>query len=246
MITPVPIRNVSTACGTPTANAAKVVQTAIKHLTSEEHLPRNNKSTNAALRRIIFINENHQPLDARSVLVFEDIKSMYPSVDVEEAVEAVRRKHIEDPGEVELSTEAVIDLLRICNSCNCIQFNGKYYIPCKGCPTGPAHICELTDVWIGDITEKHLATNPVDTLQFSIYRDDGKDVLVNEEDLPSLKEHFEQLHTNLSWEIKSGKEGSYLDLWVMIVDGKIETRVFAKTQPIYIAPNSSHDPIVFK
>ena len=52
--------------------------------------------------------------------------------------------------------------------------------------------------------------------------DDGKDVLVNEEDLPSLKEHFEQLHTNLSWENKSGKEGSYLDLWVMIVDGKID------------------------
>ena len=23
------------------------------------------------------------------------------------------------------------------NSCNCIQFNGSYYIPCLGCPTGP-------------------------------------------------------------------------------------------------------------
>ena len=22
------------------------------------------------------------------------------------------------------------------NSCNCIQFNGSYYIPCQGCPTG--------------------------------------------------------------------------------------------------------------
>ena len=51
MMTPVPIRNVSTACGTLTHNLSKVCQTAIKHLTSEESLPRNNKSTNAALRR---------------------------------------------------------------------------------------------------------------------------------------------------------------------------------------------------
>ena len=247
MVNPVPIRNVSTACGTPTANAAKVAQTAIKHLTSEEHLPRNNKSTNAVLRRLIFVNQNFEPLDDKTVMVFPDIVKMYPSVDVQEAVEEVRRQYVLDPGESELSTEAVIELLRICNSCNCIEFNGKFYIPCKGCPTGPAHICEMTDIWMGKVTEKHVQTNPVESLHFNIYRDDGADWLVNgEEDIPTLKEHFDQLHENLKWEFKTGREGSYLDLWLMIINGRVESRVFTKSKPIYISPTSCHDPAVFK
>ena len=62
-VNPVPIRNVSTSCGTPTHNLSKVCQVAIKHVTSEEALTRNNKSTDAALRRIIFMNENLAPLN---------------------------------------------------------------------------------------------------------------------------------------------------------------------------------------
>ena len=32
----------------------------------------------------------------------------------------------------------------------------------------------------------------------------------------------------------------------MIVNGKVETRVFKKSEPIYIDPKSNHDPSVFK
>ena len=247
MLKPVKIRNVSTACGTPTENLSKFCQTAIKHLTDENILPRNNKSTNAALRRIIFINENFSPLKEESILVFPDIVKMYPSTDTDEAVEKVNEKYQDKQSEHGLSPECVMEALRICNSCNCIQFNGSYYIPCKGCPTGPAHVCEMTDVWIGSLTEKHLRTCPVETLHFSIYRDDGLDILINgEEDLPILKEHFDNLHPNLKWEFNQGKEGAYLDLWVMIRDGRIETRIFTKSEPIYIGPKSCHDPKVFK
>ena len=157
-VSPVPIRNVSTSCGTPTHNLSKVCQTAIKHLTSEEALPRNNKSTNAALRRIIFVNENLTPLNDDSILVFPDIVKMYPSTDVVQAVDQVEDKHRDNPDEHGFSTNCVVKALRICNSCNCIEFNGKYYLPCRGCATGPAHACELTDVWIGSIREKHLQT----------------------------------------------------------------------------------------
>jgi hypothetical protein len=62
----------------------------------------------------------------------------------------------------------------------------------------------------------------VETPNFSVYRDDGLDILTNgEEDLPILKEHFDNLHPNLKWEFNQGKEGAYLDLWVMIRDGRI-------------------------
>ena len=32
----------------------------------------------------------------------------------------------------------------------------------------------------------------------------------------------------------------------MIRDGRIETRIFTKSEPIYIGPKSCHDPKVFK
>jgi hypothetical protein len=92
-----------------------------------------------------------------------------------------------------------VEALKICNSCNCIEFNGAYFLPCKGCATGPAHACELTDVWIGSITEKHLQTCPVETVHFSIYRDDGLDILSwGERDLPDLVQHLKSLHPNLA------------------------------------------------
>ena len=244
---PVPIRNVSTSCGTPSHNLSKICQVSIKHLTSEESLPRNNKSTNAALRRIIFINENFTPLNDDSILVFPDIVKMYPSTDVIEAVAKVENNHTANPNDYGFTTDCVVEALRICNECNCIQFNGKYYLPCKGVATGPAHACEMTDIWIGSITEKHLQTCPVETIHFSIYRDDGLDVLPGgEADLPALVQHFSTLHTNLDWEFKSGKDGAYLDLWVMLKDGKIETKIFTKSEPVYVGPSSCHDPKVFK
>ena len=126
-VSPVPIRNVSTSCGTPTHNLSKVCQVAIKHLTSEKHLPRNNKSTNAALHRIIFVNDNLTPLHEDSILVFPDIVKMYPNTDVDEAVDNVEDKHRANPDEHGFPTECVVKALKICNGCNCIEFNGKYY-----------------------------------------------------------------------------------------------------------------------
>jgi hypothetical protein len=87
----------------------------------------------------------------------------------------------------------------------------------------------------------------VETVHFSIYRDDGLDILPGgENDLPSLVQHFNNLHPNLEWEFNHGKEGSYLDLWVMLKDGRIETKIFTKSEPVYVGPTSCHDPKVFK
>ena len=37
-----------------------------------------------------------------------------------------------------------------------------------------------------------------------------------------------------------------MDLWVMLKDGKIQTRIFTKSEPVYVGPTSCHDPKVFK
>ena len=75
---------------------------------------------------------------------------------------------------------------------------------------GACHVCDLSDIWI-------------DTLFFTIYRDDGLDILMNgEEEIRIMKEHMNNLHPNLSWTMEFGKEGGYLDLWLMVENDKIE------------------------
>ena len=193
------------------------------------------------------MNENGAPINDDAILVFPDIDKMYPNVDKNDALARVKEKHDNNPNEFGLPTNCLVEALAICNDCNCVQFNGKYYLPCKGCAMGPAHGCDYTDVWIGKIVEKHVDTCPVETISFSIYRDDGLDVLLRgERDLPQFQTHLNNLHPNLTFETKSGKEGPYLDLWIMLKDGKIETRNFKKFEPTYLDPKSCHDKSVFK
>ena len=98
---------------------------------------------------------------------------------------------------------------------------------------------------MGDITQKHLDTCPVDTLHFKLYRDDGLDILTNgPQERRILLDHLNNLHPNLTWTVECAKEGGYLDLWLMIEDGKIEWKNFKKAPPIYVGPDSCHDPAV--
>ena len=73
------------------------------------------------------------------------------------------------------------------------------------------------------------------------------DILKNGDcDLLAFTEHLNSLHPNLKWETASGREGAYLDLWLSLEDGKIQTKVYNKSEPIYLHPSSCHDTSVFK
>lgn len=78
----------------------------------------------------------------------------------------------------------------------------------------------------------------MDHIDFSIYRDDSWDILKNgENDLQAYEDQLDSLHPNLKWTTKYGKEGELLDLYLMIIDGRIETKVFTKSEPIYLHPS---------
>ena len=128
-----------------------------------------------------------------------------------------------------------------------MKFKDKFYIPCRGCAQGTCHACTFTDLWVGDVTKKHMETNHIDSILFSIYRDDSWDILrrgiIDEQE---YKTHMDSLHRNLRWDITVAKEGPYLDLWLMIKDGKIEWKTYTKTPPLYLHRKSCHDPSVFK
>ena len=108
---------------------------------------------------------------------------------------------------------------------------------------GACHACDFSDVWMGDITQKHLDTYPLSSLHFHLYRDDGIDLLMNgDQQRRILEDHLHNLHENLTWTVECVKEGGYLDLWLMLKNGIIEWKPFRKAPPIYVGPDSCHDP----
>ena len=75
-------------------------------------------------------------LNDYSILVFPDIVKMDTSADVVEAVAKLENNYVANPNNYGFTTDCVVEALRICNECSCIQLNGKYYLPCKGVATG--------------------------------------------------------------------------------------------------------------
>ena len=55
------------------------------------------------------------------------------------------------------------------------------------------------------------------------------DILQNgDQEKRILKDHLNNLHPNLTWTVECGREGGYLDLWLMLENGKIEWKNYIK------------------
>ena len=59
-----------------------------------------------------------------------------------------------------------------------------------------------------------------------------------------VERHFLKMHQNLSSSPDNGTS-THLDLTIHIIEGQLETDVFAKDIPIYISRKSCHPPFVF-
>ena len=91
-----------------------------------------------------------------------------------------------------------------------VKSKDKLYSPIEGVAMGTCHAFDFSDVWVGDLVQEHVDTCPVDTLMFTIYRDDGLDLLLNR-DILEFKNH-----PNIKFSVHHGKEGEYLDLRLML------------------------------
>ena len=67
-----------------------------------------------------------------------------------------------------ISPATIVEGLRICMRCNCVKFKNKFYLPNRGVAMGACHACNFSDVWMGDITQKHLDTYPLSSLHFHL------------------------------------------------------------------------------
>ena len=113
------------------------------------------KDTKAILAKILDINEQFpDELPDSAIHVGCDVKKLYPSVDKEMGLAAVRKWLVFFPNLEGLCTELIMDLAQICVDENTCEFLGQFYCPNCGTATGPPMLVILRTFSWGNLMKK--------------------------------------------------------------------------------------------
>ena len=245
-------------CGTntPVQPLSKLVQDAIQHLVPK--LQYKARDTKAIHQILIQLNRKWQHLGGlpdSAKQVGADVHHLYPSVDNDMGIPAVKRLLDKYPNPEGLETDLIIEALTICLEENFCEFCGDYFKVNSGTAMGPCHSCDCADIFVNELDEhlvEQLEQENIEHTEWTIFRDDGYDVLIHaDQDLPKFEEILNELHPNINWDVRvSSAENNHalehLDLKIYIIDGKLETDNYAKDIPIFPSRKSCHPTFVFK
>ena len=245
-------------CGTntPVQPLSKLVQDSIRHLVLK--LNYKTKDTKAIHQIIKQLNRQWQQLGGipeTAKQVAADIQKLYPSVGNNMGIPAVKRLLESNPNPDGLSTDLITEALTICLEKNFCEFCGEHFKGNSGVHMGPCHACEYADIFVGELDEQiveKLAENNIEHTQWTIFRDDGWDILLNaDQDLPKFEDILDKRHDNIKWDRRSSSADQdhalqHLDLTIYIKEGKIETDNFAKDIPIFLSRKSCHPNFVLE
>ena len=110
-------------------------------------------------------------------------------------IPAVRRLLERYPNPEGLNTDLIIEALKICLEENFCEFCGNYYKVNSGTAMGPCHSCDYADIFMNELDEHlvdQLEQEGIEHTKWSIFRDDGHDLLIHaEEDLPKFEDILE-------------------------------------------------------
>ena len=144
-----PVRIITSGCNTAVENLSIFVE---KILYKEvERLPSRIKDTSHMLD--IIDNLNDSDLPENSVLVSFDVVNMFPSIDNESGITAVKKvlngRESKNP-----PTECILEALRLCLECNNSVFNDKNFIQTDGTARGPHMSCSYSDIAMAHFDNK--------------------------------------------------------------------------------------------
>ena len=194
-------------CGTntPVQPLSKLVQDSIRHLVLK--LNYKTKDTKAIHQIIKQLNRQWQQLGGipeTAKQVAADIQKLYPSVGNNMGIPAVKRLLESNPNPDGLSTDLITEALTICLEKNFCEFCGEHFKGNSGVQMGPYHACDYADIFVGELDEQiveKLAENNIEHTQWTIFRDDGWDILLNaDQDLPKFEDILDKRHDNIKWD----------------------------------------------
>ena len=191
-------------------------------------LPSFVKDTTDLINKIQTLNPEKGPLPPGCLLISWDVVAMFPNIDNNLGISAVRKaldsRLVKFP-----STNCIVEAIEICLQTNNCQFSGINFVQKHGTAMGPKNACSYADLAMGLIDEKAKFEGALKPLLLWRYRDDVFDVWTH--GLPKLLEFTEYINSL-----------NVLDLTLHLQDGFIITDIYAKPTDshLYLPFSSSH------
>ena len=154
-----PVRFITSGCGTAVENLSIFVE---KCLFPEVlKIEREVQDTSEMLTFIDVLNDSN--ILTKNCLLFSfDIANMFPSIDNESGLQAVKNA-LEVREEQFPPTFCINEALELCLKCNKCIFNQKYFFHNDGTAQGPHLSCSYGDIVIEQFDKKALEYNPAVT-----------------------------------------------------------------------------------
>ena len=204
--------------------------------------------TTALLNRIEDINHKFAPFSEGTLLVSWDVISMYPSINNEMGISACKRA-LDERIALSLSTECLLEAIKITLDCNNSSFNNKHYRQNRGTAMDSHNACSYADLAMTETDHKILNHDdrPKDLVfppDWSRFRDDCfSPWFGSHDDLVRFTGWLNSLSPSIKSTVKhSDKQLEVLDTSLCIINGRIESRVYSKPTDdhMYLLPQSSH------
>ena len=241
-----PLRLITSCCGTAIENLSEFTEFYLQPLARK--LPSFIKDTTDLLNRIEELNKTG-PFPEGTLLVSWDVVSMFPNIDNNLGLTAVR-KALDSRNSLVPSTNCILEAVKICLVSNHSVFKDKFFLQIHGTAMGPKNACSYADLAMGEIDFKAKFCGPLRPSLWWRYRDDVFDLW--QQGLPALDtftQYINSLYPTIKFEVVSSENCLHvLDLTLHLVDGFIRTDVYSKPTDshLYLPPSSAHPKHVFK
>ena len=236
-----PLRVITSFCGTEIERLSSFTEFYIKPLA--QALPSIVKDTTDLINKIQTLNSEKGPLPPGCLLVSWDVVTMFPNIDNNLGISAVR-KALDSRSVKFPSTECFVEPIEICLQTNNCPFSRKNFARKHGTAMGPKNACNYADLAMGLIDEKATFGDAMKPLLWWRRMDDVFDVWTH--GLPKLlefTEYINSLYPTIKFELVYSEHTlSVLDLTLHLPDGFMITDIYAKPTDIhlYIPFSSSH------
>ena len=186
-------------------------------------------------------------IDSDEVLVSFDVKSLYTSVPIDLALDAVRSllETTTKPVETQLTTDELIDLLSLCLRESSFQFRNQFYEMTNGLAMGSPASPIVANIFMAELEQtaiKTMVSMPKLWLRFV----DDVLAIMKRQDVDTTLQHINEQHPDICFTMEIESDGSlpFLDTRIIRDGSQLQTTVYRKpTDTGRYLSFESHHPV---
>ena len=177
-----------------------------------------------------------------------DVKSLFTSIPLQLALECTKTAINEFTDALPLPTGDIVELLELCLTSTCFQYNGKHYKQLHGTAMGSPVSVVVAEIVMQSIEERALATYK-HTLPFWFRYVDDTITALPEDEIDEFHKHINEQNSHIQFTKEIEEDGAipFLDCLVSRDNNKLQTTVYRKpTHTDRLLDQSSYNPTSHK